>query len=113
VKILCSKVLAIYDMGKTVARIEKENGIWIARSKGRHITTGAHSNISKRVRSARSWPSPFDIDLFLKPVRGQLTIFALAKNSELVHQLPKKLCQGRATACHLAMTSSISAITGW
>lgn len=79
---------------KTVARIEKENGIWIARDQGGNTLQRARTLILANAFGVQALAKQFDSDLFLKPVRGQLTIFALAKDSELVHQLPKSIVSG-------------------
>ena len=79
---------------KTVARIEKENGIWIARDQEGNPLQRARTLILANAFGVQTLAKKFDVDLFLKPVRGQLTIFALAKDSELVHQLPKSIVSG-------------------
>ena len=79
---------------RTVTRIQKENGIWLAFDQKGDLLERAHTVILANAFGAQDLLSPFGTHLFLKPVRGQLSIFGLAKNSKLIHQLPKTIISG-------------------
>lgn len=77
-----------------VGRIEKKNGYWSAFDEDNNELAKAQTIILANAFGAQTLLQPFNISLFLKPVRGQLSIFEFAQESGLLAHLPKTIISG-------------------
>lgn len=77
-----------------IARIEKQSGNWLAMDENGNQLVKAHTVILANAFGAQTLLERFNIKLFLKPVRGQLSIFEFTKESGLLAHLPKTIVSG-------------------
>ncbi len=77
-----------------VARIEKASGNWLAFDDDNNQLAKAQTIVLANAFGAQTLVEPFDIKLFLKPVRGQLNVFEFTKESGLLARLPKTIVSG-------------------
>jgi tRNA 5-methylaminomethyl-2-thiouridine biosynthesis bifunctional protein len=77
-----------------IARIEKDDGNWLAFGEDNNQLAKAHTVILANAFGAQTLLEPFNTKLFLKPVRGQLSIFEFTKESGLLTHLPKTIVSG-------------------
>jgi tRNA 5-methylaminomethyl-2-thiouridine biosynthesis bifunctional protein len=77
-----------------VARIEKASGNWLAFDDDNNQLAKAQTIVLANAFGAQTLVEPFNIKLFLKPVRGQLNVFEFTKESGLLARLPKTIVSG-------------------
>lgn len=74
---------------KKIAHIKINNGIWYALDDQHEVVASAKTIILANSLGAQKLLEPYGQNLYLKPVRGQLSIFALNKSSNTLKCIPK------------------------
>jgi tRNA 5-methylaminomethyl-2-thiouridine biosynthesis bifunctional protein len=72
-----------------IGRLESSNGRWLLFDDADQLIMSAQKVIVSAAMGAKALMASVDIRLPLKPVRGQLTIFSVAKNDPWAAQLPR------------------------
>lgn len=74
---------------KKVAHIKNNNGIWHALDAQHQVIASAKRIVLANSFDTQKLLEPYEQKLYLKPVRGQLSIFALNKSSTILKYIPK------------------------
>lgn len=80
--------------GKRISRFEKRGHHWMLIDDQNHQLFSANKIVVAAALATKSLLSSIDIRLPLRPVRGQLSIFSVAKESLWVNHLPKTAISG-------------------
>lgn len=74
---------------KTIECLERKGDFWRALDKNGSCIATAQIVVLANAFGAQDLLTPFGQKLYLKPVRGQLSIFRIAKQSDLLERIPK------------------------
>lgn len=74
---------------RKIKRIQHEGDLWCAFDEKGSCVSRAKTLVLANSFGAQDLLSPFNQDLYLKPVRGQLSIFGINKDAALLQHLPK------------------------
>ena len=72
-----------------IERIERKGDLWCALDKNGRCVARAHTVVLANAFGAQDLLRPFAQTLYLKPVRGQLSIFGVNRQSRLLEHIPK------------------------
>ncbi len=73
----------------TIERLQYRNDLWWALDKNGSCIARAKTAVLANAFGAQALLSPFAQKLYLKPVRGQLSIFSINQGTSLLEQVPK------------------------
>jgi len=96
---VCEMELALLDTGKThwscqIQKIRQENDLWHIMNQDGDVIGSAPILILAAGLQVQELMKTIDVNLPLRPVRGQITTFRIQADSPLIPHLPKKVIRG-------------------
>ena len=88
----CNGLQTIWS--NTIERIERKDDLWRALDKNGSCVARAQTVVLANAFGAQDLLSPFAQTLYLKPVRGQLSIFGINQSADWLEHIPKIILSG-------------------